>query len=110
MSSELAQVLIYITPKSWVEKVSIIEKKGKRHEKPGHACYETKKLLKRIKIQDTDTHIYHTYMLLFPKTYFRYDISDKKTSNQNVQKTFNNSIIKQPNSQMAKDLDTQINP
>ena len=46
MSSELAQVLIYITPKSWVEKVSIIEKKEKRHEKPGHACYEKKKLLR----------------------------------------------------------------
>ena len=42
LSSELAQVLIYIMPKGWVEEVSIIEKKGKRHENPGHACYEKK--------------------------------------------------------------------
>lgn len=46
MSSELAQVLIYIMPKSWVEKSEHNREKGKRHEKPGHACYGKKKLLR----------------------------------------------------------------
>ena len=54
MGSELAQVLVYIMFKGWVEEVSITEKKGKRHKKLGHASSDkNKKLFKRMKKQDT---------------------------------------------------------
>lgn len=38
LGSELAQVLVYTMFKGWVEEVKIIDKKGKKHKKPGHVC------------------------------------------------------------------------
>lgn len=38
LGSVLAQVLVYIMFKGWVEEVKIIEKKGKKHKKPSHVC------------------------------------------------------------------------
>lgn len=43
LGSELAQVLVYMMFKGWSEEVSTIEKKGKIHEKPGHACSDENK-------------------------------------------------------------------